>query len=161
MSTIDNKYLVLRGKNKDIYFIQKRVSKAVSKIIGKDFIKKSLDTTDINVAQEKRDKILQELDNIANKHALIDEFDEFDDNMHDQTNFNDVNQKILSKKENIFVPIEKKEEFKAHQNINNEKYTLFSLKLPKLLKKDEIIMKIDKIIPIAILIITIFIAFIV
>ena len=161
MSTIDNKYLVLRGKNKDIYFIQKRVSKAVSKIIGKDFIKKSLDTTDINVAREKRDKILQELDNIANKHAQIDEFDEFDDNMHDQTNFNDVNQKILSKKENIFVPIEKKEEFRAYQNINNEKYTLFSLKLPKLPKKDEIIMKIDKIIPIAILIITIFIAFIV
>ena len=158
MSTIDNKYLVLRGKNKDIYFIQKRVSKAVSKIIGKDFIKKSLDTTDINVAREKRDKILQELDNIANKHALIDEFD---DNTHDQTNFNDVNQKILSKKENIFVPIEKKEEFRAHQNINNEKYTLFSLKLPKLPKKDEIIMKIDKIIPTAILIITIFIAFIV
>ena len=93
MSTIDNKYLVLRGKNKDIYFIQKRVSKAVSKIIGKDFIKKSLDTTDINVAREKRDKILQELDNIANKHAQIDEFD---DNMHDQTNFNDINQKILS-----------------------------------------------------------------
>ena len=105
MSTIDNKYLVLRGKNKDIYFIQKRVSKAVSKIIGKDFIKKSLDTTDINVAREKRDKILQELDNIANKHALIDEFD---DNTHDQTNFNDVNQKILSIKDNIFVPIEKK-----------------------------------------------------
>ena len=98
MSTIDNKYLVLRGKNKDIYFIQKRVSKAVSKVIGKDFIKKSLDTTDINVAREKRDKILQELDNIANKHAQIDEFD---DNMHDQTNFNDVNQTILSKKENI------------------------------------------------------------
>ena len=158
MSTIDNKYLVLRGKNKDIYFIQKRVSKAVSKVIGKDFIKKSLDTTDINVAREKRDKILQELDNIANKHAQIDEFD---DNMRDQTNLNDVNHKILSKKENIFVPIEKKEEFRAHQNINNEKYTLFSLKLPKLPKKDEIIMKIDKIIPTAILIITIFIAFIV
>lgn len=158
MSTIDNKYLVLRGKNKDIYFIQKRVSKAVSKVIGKDFIKKSLDTTDINVAREKRDKILQELDNIANKHAQIDEFD---DNMRDQTNLNDVNHKILSKKENIFVPIEKKEEFRAYQNINNEKYTLFSLKLPKLPKKDEIIMKIDKIIPTAILIITIFIAFIV
>ena len=68
--------------------LQKRVSKAVSKIIGKDFIKKSLDTTDINVAREKRDKILQELDNIANKHAQIDEFV---DNTHDQTNFNDIN----------------------------------------------------------------------
>jgi hypothetical protein len=149
---------VLRGKNKDIYFIQKRVSKAVSKIIGKDFIKKSLDTTDINIAREKRDKMLQELDNIANKHVQIDEFE---DNTHDKTNFNDINQKILSKKENIFVPIEKKEGFRAHKNINNDKYTLFSLKIPKLPKKDEIIMKIDKIIPITILIITIFIAFIV
>ena len=38
MSTND-KYLVLRGKNKDIYFIQKRVSKKISNIIGKDFKK--------------------------------------------------------------------------------------------------------------------------
>ena len=45
MSTNHDKYLVLRGKNKDIYFIQKRVSKKVSKIIGKDFIKKSLETS--------------------------------------------------------------------------------------------------------------------
>ena len=42
MST-DNKYLVLRGKNKDIYFFQKRVSKKIATIIGKDFIKKSLE----------------------------------------------------------------------------------------------------------------------
>ena len=44
MSTNNDKYLVLRGKNKDIYFIQKRVSRKVSKLIGKDFIKKSLET---------------------------------------------------------------------------------------------------------------------
>ena len=61
MSTNHDKYLVLRGKNKDIYFIQKRVSKKVSKIIGKDFIKKSLETCDIKVAREKRDEILAEL----------------------------------------------------------------------------------------------------
>ena len=64
MSTNDDKYLVLRGKNKDIYFIQKRLSKKVSRIIGKDFIKKSLETTDINVAIAKRDQILRELDDI-------------------------------------------------------------------------------------------------
>jgi len=64
MSTNDDKYLVLRGKNKDIYFIQKRLSKKVSSIIGKDFIKKSLETTDINVAIAKRDQILRELDDI-------------------------------------------------------------------------------------------------
>ena len=60
MSTND-KYLVLRGKNKDIYFIQKRVSKKISSIIGKEFIKKSLETNDINIARERRDKILNEL----------------------------------------------------------------------------------------------------
>ena len=36
MSTNHNKYLVLRGKNKDIYFIQKRLSKDISKILGKE-----------------------------------------------------------------------------------------------------------------------------
>ena len=61
MSTNHDKYLVLRGKNKDIYFIQKRVSKKVSKIICKDFIKKSLETSDIKVARNKRDEILAEL----------------------------------------------------------------------------------------------------
>jgi len=60
MSTND-KYLVLRGKNKDIYFIQKRVSKKISSIIGKEFIKKSLETNDIKIARERRDKILDEL----------------------------------------------------------------------------------------------------
>ena len=64
MSTNDDKYLVLRGKNKDIYFIQKRVSRKVSKLIGKDFIKKSLETSDIFIARAKRDKILAELDSI-------------------------------------------------------------------------------------------------
>ena len=44
----NDKYLVLRGKNKDIYFIQKRVSKKVASIIGKDFIKKSLETDNID-----------------------------------------------------------------------------------------------------------------
>ena len=64
MSTNDDKYLVLRGKNKNIYFIQKRVSRKVSKLIGKDFIKKSLETSDILIARAKRDKILAELDSI-------------------------------------------------------------------------------------------------
>ena len=64
MSTNHDKYLVLRGKNKDIYFIQKRVSRKVSKLIGKDFIKKSLETSDIFIARAKRDKILAELASI-------------------------------------------------------------------------------------------------
>ena len=62
MSTNNAKYLVLRGKNKDIYFIQKRLTKSQSLIIGKDFIKKSLETTSLEEAIAKRDKILSELD---------------------------------------------------------------------------------------------------
>jgi len=69
MSTNNVKYLVLRGKNKDIYFIQKRVSKKISSIIGKDFIKKSLETSDIDVAIAKRDQILRELDDIEANSA--------------------------------------------------------------------------------------------
>ena len=65
MSTNHDKYLVLRGKNKDIYFIQKRLSKEMSKIVGKEFIKKSLETKDIHIARQKRDKILEELEQIA------------------------------------------------------------------------------------------------
>ena len=57
----NDKYLVLRGKNKDIYFIQKRVSKKVASIIGKDFIKKSLETDNIDIYRSKRDVILKEL----------------------------------------------------------------------------------------------------
>ena len=71
MSTND-KYLVLRGKNKDIYFIQKRVSKKISSIIGKEFIKKSLETNDISIARERRDKILDELKELEKKYANRD-----------------------------------------------------------------------------------------
>ena len=38
MSTKIDKYLVLRGKNKDIYFIQKRLSKEQSSILGLSLI---------------------------------------------------------------------------------------------------------------------------
>ena len=76
MSTNNEKYLVLRGKNRDIYFIQKRLSKSQANALGKDFIKKSLETTDLNEAIIKRDKILAELDQLAlntqNKDNSID-----------------------------------------------------------------------------------------
>ena len=62
MSTNKQKYLVLRGKNKDIYFIQKRLSKEQAAIYGKEFIKKSLETKDLNVAIQKRDEILRNIE---------------------------------------------------------------------------------------------------
>ena len=70
MNNNDNKYLVLRGKNKDIFFIQKRLSKNLSNIIGKDFIKKSLETKNIDIARKKRDEILAELDLLSKNAAF-------------------------------------------------------------------------------------------
>lgn len=146
MSTDDNKYLVLRGKNKDIYFIQKRVSKDISKIIGKDFIKKSLETKNIHAARQKRDEILSDLEKIAlNKHdedknslKLYDSIDIYD------------------------VPIENKPQKEAECDdsekifsSNNKKYSFFSFKIPE---KEDLIVNIDKYIPISIVILTLIVA---
>jgi len=149
MSTNDNKYLVLRGKNKDIYFIQKRVSKDISNIIGKDFIKKSLETTDIVIARQKRDQILQELEEIASNAAT-----------------NQENKSEIEDSEGIInVPMNKKQNISYElSNIDHEintkkkKFNIFSLKLPS---REELIVNIDKFIPIGIVILTLFIAFVV
>ena len=145
MSTNDDKYLVLRGKNKDIYFIQKRLSKDISKIMGKEFIKKSLETTDIHIARQKRDKIIEELEQIALNSSL------------NQENMN-YSSEICN------VPIEKESINTLENNIlennsktNNNKLAIFSLKIPN---KEDLIENIDKFIPIGIVILTLFIAFV-
>ncbi len=146
MSTDDNKYLVLRGKNKDIYFIQKRVSKDISRIIGKDFIKKSLETKNIHVARQKRDEILNDLEKIAlSKH----EEDKNNLKLYDSTDIYDV-------------PIEDKPQKEAEYDdsekifsSNNKKYSFFSFKIPK---KEDLIVNIDKYIPISIVILTLIVA---
>ena len=146
MSTNDDKYLVLRGKNKDIYFIQKRLSKDISKIMGKEFIKKSLETTDIHIARQKRDKIIEELEQIALNSSLNQE------NMH-------YSSEIYN------VPIEKEsintiesDIFENNSKAKNNKFAIFSLKIPN---KEDLIENIDKFIPIGIVILSIFIAFVV
>jgi hypothetical protein len=145
MSTNDDKYLVLRGKNKDIYFIQKRLSKDISKIMGKEFIKKSLETSDIHIARQKRDKIIEEIEQIALNSSLNQE------NMH-------YSSEIYN------VPIEKKS-INTHENgilennskTKNNKFAIFSLKISD---KEDLIENIDKFIPIGIVILTLFIAFV-
>ena len=148
MSTNNDKYLVLRGKNKDIYFIQKRVSKDISKIIGKDFIKKSLETKNIHVARQKRDEILYELEKIAlNKHDV----DENNVKIHDSSNI--YNEPIEDK-------LEKEQEFNNSEKIyssNNKKYSIFSFRIPK---KEDLVVNIDKYIPISIVILTLIVAFV-
>ena len=146
MSTNHDKYLVLRGKNKDIYFIQKRLSKDISKIIGKEFIKKSLETTDIHVARQKRDKILEELEKMA-------------------LNSSNNQENLQYSNENYTVPI-KKELISTHNNsilehnskTKSSKFLNFSLKK---LNKEDLIENIDKFIPIGIVILTLFISFVV
>ena len=74
MSTNEDKYLVLRGKNKDIYFIQKRLSKNLAAITGKEFIKKSLETKNIDIARKKRDEILKEPDLMEKKYTYFGKY---------------------------------------------------------------------------------------
>jgi len=146
MSTNHDKYLVLRGKNKDIYFIQKRLSKDMSKIIGKEFIKKSLETTDIQIARQKRDKILEELEQIA-------------------LNSSNNEENLQYSSENQTVPMEK-ESVSTHDysilehNSKTESNKLLNFSLKKL-NKEDLIENIDRLIPIGIVILTLFIAFVV
>ena len=146
MSTNHDKYLVLRGKNKDIYFIQKRLSKDMSKIMGKEFIKKSLETTDIQIARQKRDKILEELEQMA-------------------LNSSNNEENLQYSSENYTVPMEK-ESVSTHDysilehtsKTKSNKLLNFSLKK---LNKEDLIENIDRLIPIGIVILTLFIAFVV
>ena len=145
MSTNDDKYLVLRGKNKDIYFIQKRLSKDISKIMGKEFIKKSLETTDIHIARQKRDKIIEELEQIALNSSLNQE------NMHYSSGIYNV----PIEKESINTL--KNDILENNSKTKNDKFAIFSLKIPN---KEDLIENIDKFIPIGIVILTLFIAFV-
>ena len=146
MSTNHDKYLVLRGKNKDIYFIQKRLSKEMSKIIGKEFIKKSLETTDIHIARQKRDKILEELEQIALNSS----------NNRENLQYSSENYTVPMKKEsvstNYYSILEHNSKTKGNKLLN------FSLKK---LNKEDLIENIDRAIPIGIVILTLFIAFVV
>ena len=146
MSTNHDKYLVLRGKNKDIYFIQKRLSKEMSKIIGKEFIKKSLETTDIQIARQKRDKILEELEQMA-------------------LNSSNNEENLQYSSENYTVPM-KKESVSIHDystsgyDSRTKSSKLLNFSLQKL-NKEDLVENIDRAIPIGIVILTLFIAFVV
>ena len=164
MSTNKQKYLVLRGKNKDIYFIQKRLSKEQAAIYGKEFIKKSLETTDLNEAIQKRDEILRNLELIsfeqektAPNDVNIVAKNDFYSNMEENMSTSIENEQNFNLNSSHNVPIGQKND---NLDANNEKYSIFSLKLPKIPEKEDLIVKIDKIIPIAIVIISLFIALI-
>ena len=145
MNIDDNKYLVLRGKNKDIYFIQKRLPKNLSNILGKDFIKKSLETKNINIARKKRDEMLAELDLLSKNAANEVNITKNIDNSLNYTDFNTLEQKN-PEFENVLD--------NKSKNSNYSKLINFSWNMK------DLIMKIDKLIPIAILVLTLLIAFV-
>ena len=157
MSTKIDKYLVLRGKNKDIYFIQKRLSKEQSSILGYNFIKKSLETTDLSLAIAKRDKILSDLDNISKKPILEAKLtDNIDDNRINESNiytkFDDFSENTDS--------YEKTQQEMGTKVKKRDKYRILSIKIPKLPQKEEIVSKIDSIVPIIIAFLTLFVVLI-
>ena len=146
MSTNNDKYLVLRGKNKDIYFIQKRVSKKVSSIIGKDFIKKSLETSDINVARAKRDEILKELLTYESSE-YSNEFAKLDKN-----SINTSNKTTLNEKTRIQTEIDDVKTVEGS-------YSTFKINELEIPTKESIIKTIDAFIPISLVIITLLITY--
>ena len=145
MNGHDDKYLVLRGKNKDIYFIQKRLPKNLSNIIGKDFIKKSLETKNINIARKKRDEILADLD-LLSKNATNEVNNT--KNINKSLDYSDLS--TPDQKNTIFENILENKS----KNSNYSKLINFSWDIK------DLIMKIDKLIPIAILVLTLIIAFV-
>ena len=148
MSTNNDKYLVLRGKNKDIYFIQKRVSKKVSSLIGKDFIKKSLETSDINVARAKRDEILKELLTYESSE-YSNEFAKLDKN-----SINTSNKTTLNEKTRIQTEIDDVKTVEGS-------YSTFKINELEIPTKESIIKTIDAFIPISLVIITLLITYLV
>ena len=171
MSTNNAKYLVLRGKNKDIYFIQKRLTKSQSLIVGKNFIKKSLETTSLEEAIAKRDKILSELDqmelniNVPENINMNDNIqnvnieytaDTIENSNKDEKSENMENNMTISD-----IDMSTNEDISNNSISENEKNGLVSLKMLKFPNKEDLVAKIDKLIPIAILFITLFIALVV
>jgi len=170
MSTNNAKYLVLRGKNKDIYFIQKRLTKSQSLIIGKDFIKKSLETTSLEEAIAKRDKILSELDqmelniNVQENTNMSDSIPkkniEYTADMHENSNKDEKSENVENNMTISDIDMGTNEDISNNSISEDKKNTLFTLEMLKLPNKEDLVAKIDKLIPIAILFITLFIALI-
>ena len=75
----------------------------------------------------------------------------------DDKSENDNNSEKELKLENLSVPTPEKEVISIYEYKDSSRYTIFSLKVPKFPEKDDLIVKIDSIIPITILILTLYI----
>ena len=76
---MDNKYLTLKGRNKDTWYIQVRIPKHLQSIAKKTFIKQSTKTSDLKLARKQRDEIVGQLKSLEERHAQ-GEFKLFVDN---------------------------------------------------------------------------------
>ena len=170
MSTND-KYLVLRGKNKDIYFIQKRVSKKISSIIGKEFIKKSLETNDISIARDRRDKILNELKELEKKYTNRDvpiEISNIELKKDNNVPINSLNESINVTNSTDYVnndTVENKNvltnESLSNENADESDGYFSFIDYSRLPKKEDISNFFDKLFPLAIVFLVIFITLLV
>ena len=83
---MDNKYLTLKGRNKDTWYIQVRIPKHLQKIAERTFIKKSTKTSDIKVARKLRDEVVGQIKSLDERAAqgefklLVDNYLKFDKN---------------------------------------------------------------------------------
>ena len=66
---MDNRYLTLKGRNKDTWYIQVRVPKHLQKIVKKTFIKQSTKSSDIKEARKQRDEIVGQLKSLEERAA--------------------------------------------------------------------------------------------
>ena len=153
MSTNNAKYLVLRGKNKDIYFIQKRLTKSQSLIIGKDFIKKSLETTSLEEAIAKRDKILSELDqmelniNVQENINMNDNIPmkniEYTADMNENSNNDEKSENVENNMTISDIDMGTNEDISKKSISEDKKNTLLSFEMLKLPNKEDLVAKID------------------
>lgn len=65
----DNRYLTLKGRNKDTWYVQIRVPKHLQNISKRTFIKQSTRTSDIKEARKKRNEILGQLKSLEDRAA--------------------------------------------------------------------------------------------
>ena len=65
----DNRYLTLKGRNKDTWYVQIRVPKHLQNISKRAFIKQSTRTSDIKEARKKRNEILGQLKSLGDRAA--------------------------------------------------------------------------------------------
>ena len=65
----NNKYLTLKGRNKDTWYIQIRAPKHLQSIAKQTFIKQSTKTSDIKQARKKRDEVLGQLKSLEERAA--------------------------------------------------------------------------------------------